>query len=403
MAKQTGDSSTEEEASPPPTTAASAESNDEQWLLNVRNLAVEFASYGGTVQAVRGISFGVRPSSTLAIVGESGCGKSVSVMSLLGLIPMPPGRIKSGQAWFQGKDLLSLPINELNTVRGADIAMIFQDPMAALNPTMRVGAQIAEPLVVHQSMPASLALVRAVELLERSHISEASVRAHQYPFQHSGGMQQRAMIATALSCGPSLLIADEPTTALDVTIEAQILTLLQELQRNQAMSILLITHDLGVVARMADDVAVMYAGQIVETGTAEDIFYRSAHPYTLGLRQAMPVHDADKEIPLKPIDGSPPDLFHPPRGCGYFARCPYAAQICETRMPPDFILPPLPGVPARSEQRVHKAKCWLQHSQAPQKVESSDDASSEFQLYRPGGTRVSPAAASVDPQPQEAS
>ncbi|MGD8832786.1 MAG: ABC transporter ATP-binding protein, partial [Pseudomonadales bacterium] len=307
-------------------------------LLEVENLAVEFDTYGGVVKAVRGISFGVETGETLAIVGESGCGKSVSVQSIMGLTPMPPGRITSGRALLRGTNILGRTTIGGKDIRGREIGMIFQDPMTSLNPTMSIGAQIAEPLEVHRGYSKKRAMARAVELLEMSRIPEAARRARQYPFEFSGGMLQRAMIAMAIACEPALLIADEPTTALDVTIQAQILDLMKDLQRETGMAIVLITHDLAVVARMADRVAVMYAGQIVERGTVDDLFYRSAHPYTLGLKAAMPSNDPTAEHRLTPIDGSPPDLFHPPPGCAYFARCPYAMRVCEQNDPPEFVL-----------------------------------------------------------------
>jgi oligopeptide/dipeptide ABC transporter ATP-binding protein len=322
-------------------------------VLEVRDLHVEFDTYGGIVHAVRGVSFDVHPGKTLAIVGESGCGKSVTVQSIMGLIPMPPGRITRGSARLDGHDILRSKLIDGEDIRGGRIGMIFQDPMTSLNPTMTIGAQIAETLIVHRKMGRKQALARAVELLETSRIPEAAKRARQYPFEFSGGMLQRSMIAMALACEPAVLIADEPTTALDVTIQAQILDLMMDLQRDKGMAIVLITHDLGVVARMADDVAVMYAGEIVERGTADDIFHRSGHPYTLGLRAAMPTRDPNKTGRLRPIEGSPPDLFSPPKGCGYFARCPYAMRICEGDRPP-----PLPV------SAGHTARCWLQHEDA---------------------------------------
>ncbi|MBT7177021.1 MAG: ABC transporter ATP-binding protein, partial [Gammaproteobacteria bacterium] len=291
-------------------------------ILSVKDLEVEFATYGGTVKAVRGVSFDVTRGETLAIVGESGCGKSVTVQSLMGLIPMPPGKITGGTATLNGKNILNLPPAEANKFRGVEVGMIFQDPMSSLNPTMTIGDQIAETLKVHRGKSDQEAFKLAVELLERTHIPEAPKRAKQYPFEFSGGMLQRAMIAQSLACNPAILIADEPTTALDVTIQAQILELMLELQRTENMSIILITHDLAVVARMADRVAVMYAGQVIESGTVDDIFYRSSHPYTLGLKEAMPSNTHDRDKSLSPILGSPPDLFKPPVGCGYCARCP---------------------------------------------------------------------------------
>jgi len=326
-------------------------------ILSVRNLAVEFDTYGGTVQAVRGVSFDVAAGQTLAIVGESGCGKSVTVQSIMGLIPMPPGRITSGSAMLRGTDIIGRKTIRGEDIRGGQIGMIFQDPMTSLNPTMNIGSQIAETLIVHRGHSKKQAFARAVELLEMSKIPEAEKRARQYPFEFSGGMLQRAMIAMAIACEPAILIADEPTTALDVTIQAQILDLLTDLQRDNGMSIILITHDLGVVARMAEHVLVMYAGQMVEHGSVDDIFYRSGHPYTMGLRAAMPTNDPHAHPRLTPIDGSPPDLFHPPPGCGYCARCPYAMQICADQPPAAHVL-----------ADGHEARCWLHHEANTQVV-----------------------------------
>ncbi len=325
-----------------------------QPILDVRDLRVEFDTYGGIVKAVRGVNFAVAPGKTLAIVGESGCGKSVTVQSLMGLIPTPPGRITSGSVKFQGREILGLPPKEANKIRGKEIGMIFQDPMSSLNPTMTVGKQIAETLRYHENITFEEGRVRAIELLEQVQIPEPAARVDAYPFQFSGGMRQRVMIAMAIACNPKLLIADEPTTALDVTVQAQILNLMKKLQRERGMSIILITHDLGVVAQMADDVAVMYAGQVVEYGSVDSIFFHSSHPYTLGLRAAMPGHDEDPKgtakRKLKPIEGSPPDLFHPPKGCGYAARCPHAMKACATKMPPLWEL-----------ETGHGSRCWLHH------------------------------------------
>ena len=324
---------------------------DQQYALEVSNLAVEFATYGGAVKAVRDVSFKLRRGTTLAIVGESGCGKSVTVQSLMGLIPMPPGKITSGSALLHGEEILGLRPASLNQVRGKRIGMIFQDAMSALNPTMTIGDQIAETLIVHNGMDKKAALREAVDLLALSQVSEPERRTHQYPFEFSGGMLQRVMIAMSIACKPEVLIADEPTTALDVTIQAQILNLLRSLQEKQGLSIILITHDLGVVARMAHDVAVMYAGQIIETGSVDDIFYRSAHPYTVGLKEAMPSNKA-VEQELRVIEGSPPDLFAPPQGCGFYARCKYAMKLCENNVPVMF-------------GSQHLARCWLHHRNAP--------------------------------------
>ena len=338
-------------------------SHNEHRLLEVSDLKVEFDTYGGIVQAVRGVSFGVDAGETLAIVGESGCGKSVTVQAIMGLIPMPPGRITAGTALLRGDPILGKDRANGRAIRGDQIGMIFQDPMTSLNPTMTIGDQIAEPLRVHRGYSADQAGCRAIELLEMSRIPEAAARAKQYPFEFSGGMLQRAMIAMAIACEPDLLIADEPTTALDVTIQAQILDLMNELKRETNMAIVLITHDLGVVARMADQVAVMYAGQVVERGSVDDVFYRSAHPYTLGLRAAMPTNQRHEdtsaaEARLQPIDGSPPDLFAPPAGCGYCARCPHAMRVCNVENPPSFHV-----------GEEHQSRCWLQHDDSTVRIE----------------------------------
>ena len=320
-------------------------------VLEVSGLRVEFATHGGVVKAVRGVSFAVAPGRVLAIVGESGCGKSVTVQAVVGLIPTPPGRITGGSVRFQGKELAGLPERETNRIRGSEIGMIFQDPMTSLNPTMKVGRQITETLRFHEGLSGAAARRKAIELLKRVRIPGADTQVDHYPFQFSGGMRQRAMIAMAIACGPKVLIADEPTTALDVTVQAQILNLLKDLQRDQGMSIILITHDLGVVAQMADDVAVMYAGMVVEQGTVDDVFYRPAHPYTLGLQQAMPHREAGRDrARLEPIEGSPPDLFSPPPGCPYVDRCPWAMEVCGPNEPPLWAVAP-----------GHGARCWLHH------------------------------------------
>lgn len=325
-------------------------------LLEVEGLTVEFETYGGTVKAVRGVDFTVKAGEVMAIVGESGCGKSVTVQSLMGIIPMPPGKITAGSARLNGSELLGLEPRAANAFRGKEIGMIFQDPMTSLNPTMTIGDQIAETLKVHRGIPDQQAFESAIKLLEMTHIPEAKKRAMQYPFEFSGGMLQRAMIAQSLACSPSLLIADEPTTALDVTIQAQILDLLKTLQARDSMAVILITHDLAVVARTAQKVCVMYAGQIIEHGSVDDIFYQSAHPYTLGLKSAMPSNVGDRDKSLNPIPGSPPDLFSPPLGCGYAARCPHAMRICHEENPPFF---------QDSLSDGHAARCWLQAPNAP--------------------------------------
>ncbi|HET6440141.1 MAG TPA: ABC transporter ATP-binding protein [Anaeromyxobacter sp.] len=335
-------------------------------LLEVRDLGVEFDTYGGAVQAVRGVGFSVEPGKTLAIVGESGCGKSATVHALAGLVPSPPGRVTSGSVRFEGRQLLGMSTRELNRIRGKRMGVIFQDPMTSLNPTMPVGKQLTEALRFHEGLTGRPARHRAIELLERVRIADAGARADDYPFQFSGGMRQRVMIAMAIACGPALLLADEPTTALDVTVQAEILALLTELQRERGMAVVLITHDLGVVARVADDVAVMYAGRIVERGTVEDVFARSAHPYTLGLEAAMPHAGEGDRRPLVPIEGSPPDLFRPPAGCAYFDRCPWAMQVCESRDPPLLTV-----------KTGHESRCWLHDARAHRPPELQADGQVE--------------------------
>jgi oligopeptide/dipeptide ABC transporter ATP-binding protein len=325
-------------------------------VLKVSGLTVEFATKGGVVRAVRGVDFQVNRGETLAIVGESGCGKSTAAQAVLGLVAAPQGRVVSGSAKLSGQELIGLPTRVLNDVRGSRVGMIFQDPMTSLNPTMKIGDQIAEPLIVHRGIGRSEARRHAVQLLDQMGVPDAATRARQYPFEFSGGMAQRAMIALSLVCGPEVLIADEPTTALDVTIQDQVLQLMQEIQRDRGMAIVLITHDLGVVARIADRVAVMYAGQIVESGSADDIYYRSAHPYTLGLRRALPSGNGRRGGRLTAIEGSPPDLARPPQGCGFYARCTEAMKACECHMPE---LQDIGG--------EHSARCWLQHPQAPRR------------------------------------
>ncbi len=328
-------------------------------ILKVRDLDVEFDTYGGVVHAVRGVNFDVTKGKTMAIVGESGCGKSVTVQSILGLIPMPPGRVTRGSAILEGEEILGVSRAKLNSIRGRRIGMIFQDPMTSLNPTMTIGKQICETLKVHYGVSHSEGMKRAVDLLDQTKIPEAKKRSNQYPFEFSGGMLQRAMISMALACRPQILVADEPTTALDVTIQEQILELLKELEKQETMSLILITHDLGVVARMADDVSVMYAGLIVESGSVDDIYYRPSHPYTMGLRAAMPSNREGYKRRLEPIEGSPPDLFHPPKGCGYFARCPYAMNVCRDHPPRNY------------KSNGHESLCWL-HEAGANKVDGEE-------------------------------
>jgi len=302
-------------------------------LLQVENLHVEFWTNRGTVYAVNGISFDVAPGETLGIVGESGCGKSVTSLALLGILARA-GRVTAGRALFGGRDLLTLDDAELRTIRGREIAMIFQDPMSSLNPVLTVGRQIREALETHFGMERQPADRRAVELLEQVGIPSARQRLEDYPHQFSGGMRQRAMIAMALACEPKLLIADEPTTALDVTIQAQILDLLRELVSARDTSLILITHDLGVVAGLCDRVHVMYAGTFVETGTADQVFAAPQHPYTFGLLQSVPRLDTSRRRALQPIAGSPRNMLSPPDSCPFAPRCPNVIETCTQILPP---------------------------------------------------------------------
>lgn len=329
--------------------------------LKVEDLKVEFATFGGTVNAVRGVSFEVYPGETLAIVGESGCGKSVTCQSIMGLIPCPPGKITSGSAVLDGKDVLKASPKEMESIRGKDLGMIFQDPLTSLNPTMKVGHQIAEVIIKHRGMSKTDALKEAVDIMKLVQIPEADKRVNQYPHEFSGGMRQRVMIAIALACRPKVLIADEPTTALDVTIQGQILNLLKELQKEINMALILITHDLGVVASVADRVAVMYAGQIIETGTVDEIFYQPAHPYTIGLQEAIPNPLDPGDGNLVAIPGSPPDLFSPPEGCGFYARCPNAMEVCQSFPPPTYEFKRL----KKESHGDRFAGCWLHHNATP--------------------------------------
>jgi oligopeptide/dipeptide ABC transporter ATP-binding protein len=308
-------------------------------LLEVDDLRTHFFTREGTVRAVDGVSFSVDMRKTLGIVGESGCGKSVTALSIMGLIPKPPARIVSGSVMFEGRDLTTLSERELEDVRGRKIAMIFQDPMTSLNPTLKIGTQITETLRRHLDLSKDAARKRAVELLEEVRIPKAAERVNDYPHRFSGGMRQRVMIAIALACNPALLIADEPTTALDVTIQAQILDLLDDLRREHDMGMIMITHDMGVVAETADDVAVMYAGQIVEQAPALELFERPEHPYTEALLGALPNLEGEgvRDRRLTSIPGLPPDLVHPPPACRFAPRCPYAdfGDSC-TREPPEL-------------------------------------------------------------------
>ena len=321
-------------------------------LLEVKNLCVNFGTYGGEVKAVRGVTFDLHKGETLAIVGESGSGKSVACKTIMRILSSN-GYIKDGQILFDGKDLTKISEKDMEKVRGKDIAMIFQDPMTSLNPTMTIGKQIMEPIIKHQGFSKEDARKRAIELIELVGISDAEKRFKQYPHQFSGGMRQRIVIAISLACNPKVLIADEPTTALDVTIQAQILELIKDLQEKTGVAVIFITHDLGVVANMADRVAVMYAGKIIEYGTSDDIFYDPKHPYTWGLFGSMPTLDIG-DNDLYNIPGTPPDLMDPPKGDAFALRSAYAMKIDHLAEPPMFKV-----------SDTHYAATWLLHPLAP--------------------------------------
>jgi oligopeptide transport system ATP-binding protein len=303
-------------------------------LLEVKDLRTQFFTQDGVVNAVNGINYTLDEGETLGIVGESGCGKSVGVMSLIRLIPSPPGKVVGGEVYFEGRDLLKLGDDEIRSIRGNKISMIFQDPMTSLNPVLTVGRQISEALELHLGMDKKQARARSIELLELVGIPLAAQRIDDYPHQFSGGMRQRAMIAMGLSCNPQLLIADEPTTALDVTIQAQIVDLVKRLRDELGMAIIWITHDLGVVAGLADRVIVMYAGYIVEEAPVKDLYANPRHPYTMGLLGSLPRLDEERPEELASIEGLPPDLINLPSGCPFYARCNYRIDRCTQDVPP---------------------------------------------------------------------
>jgi oligopeptide transport system ATP-binding protein len=316
-------------------------------LLEVKGLRTQFVTHEGTVNAVNGISYALEKGETLAIVGESGCGKSVSVLSIMRLIPEPPGKIAAGEILFDGRDLLKLNPEEMRRIRGNKIAMIFQDPMTSLNPVLTIGQQITETIVEHLGMSRLEARQRAVELLKMVGIPQAEDRLNDYPYQFSGGMRQRVMIAMGLSCDPQILIADEPTTALDVTIQAQIIELVKRLRDDLGMAVIWITHDLGIVAGLAERVIVMYAGYIVEFAEVDDIYDHPSHPYTQGLLGSLPRLDETTHEQLKSIEGFPPELIGMPAGCPFKPRCAYAFEKCDLN-------PPLMPLNAG-----HLSACWL--------------------------------------------
>jgi oligopeptide transport system ATP-binding protein len=322
-------------------------------LLEVNGLKTQFFTQDGVVQAVRGVSFYVDEGETLGIVGESGCGKSVSVLSVMRLIPQPPGKIVDGEVVFDGRDLVQVSDDEIRRVRGNKIAMIFQDPMTSLNPVLTIGRQIGEALELHMDMNRDEARERSAELLSMVGIPEAKLRLDDYPHQFSGGMRQRAMIAMGLACNPRLLIADEPTTALDVTIQAQIVDLVKRLRDEIGMAIIWITHDLGVVAGLADRMMVMYAGVVVEEAPVREVYGDPRHPYTMGLLGSLPRLDVVRSDKLQSIEGLPPDLIAPPPGCPFQPRCAYALEECETEIP---LLEPVGP--------RHRIACWVDVTKA---------------------------------------
>ncbi len=317
-------------------------------ILEVNDLRTRFHIAEGTVHAVNGVSFYLEHGKTLGVVGESGCGKSVTMLSLLRLLAMPPAEITSGQVLYLGRDLLRISEHEMETLRGKEIAMVFQDPMTSLNPVLTVGRQITETLRAHMGMEKQMARERAIELLDQVGIPDSARRLDDYPHQFSGGQRQRAMIAMALACVPSILIADEPTTALDVTIQAQIVELVQRLRANLDMAVIWITHDLGVVAEMAERVLVMYAGFIVEEALVDDLYEDPRHPYTMALMAALPRIDHRRDKRLRSIPGAPPNLLVEPKGCPFAARCELAFDRCRAEMPPLVQINP-----------NHQAACWV--------------------------------------------
>lgn len=326
-------------------------------LLEVNNLKTSFYTQFGEVQAVGGVSFNLEYGEVMGIVGESGSGKSVTMMSIMRLLDQN-GKVKDGDIRFEDSDLVSLNEEAMSKIRGNEISMIFQDPMTSLNPLMTIGNQIMEPLRIHKKMTKAEAHKKAIELLYLVGIPSPESRMNQYPHEFSGGMRQRVMIAMALTCNPKLLIADEPTTALDVTIQAQILEIMKDIKQKLNTSIILITHDLGVVADICDKVNVMYGGLIIEQGTVKDIFYNSRHPYTWGLMESVPNPNTLVRERLRPIDGQPPDLFKPPKGCPFYARCKYSMEVCKEHRPGYYEITP-----------GHKSACWLNDKRAP-KVET---------------------------------
>ena len=330
---------------------------DEKNLLEIKNLHVDFSTYGGKIKAVRGVDLRIGQGECIAVVGESGCGKTVTAKSILRLLPQPQAHITRGEIIFDDVDLLKLSEKEIQKIRGNRIGMIFQDPMTSLNPTMTVGRQISEVMIKHQKISKKEAREKTVEFLRLVGIANPERRYKEYPDSLSGGLRQRVVIAIAMCLNPQLILADEPTTALDVTIQAQILDLMRELQKKFNTAVMLITHDLGVVANMAHRVLVFYAGQIIEEGLSDEIFYTPRHPYTWGLLKSMPRINEEKKENLISIEGVPPDLFAPPSGCAFAVRCDYAMNLCAEKEPPMLAL-----------GGGHCAKCWLNLQNMPRQM-----------------------------------
>ena len=350
-------------------------------LLDVKNLQTHFFTYDGVVKAVDGVSYELEEGETLGLVGESGCGKSVSALSVLRLIPDPPGKIVNGEILFEGEDILKVNMADMRHIRGAKISMVFQEPMTSLNPVLTIERQLTETLQLHKGFNREMARRESVDLLSKVGIPDPDSRIKQYPHQFSGGMRQRVMIAMALSCNPRLIIADEPTTALDVTIQAQILELMKSLTDETGVALIVITHNLGVVARYADRVNIMYAGKIIERGSAREIYANPRHPYTVGLLKSVPRLDQPRKSKLEPIEGQPPDLVNLPPGCAFRARCRWAIDKCATETPPLML-----------SSEGHWSACWQSEELGPSAL--------EFNLGADGQTQPSanPQTETVPPQ-----
>ena len=335
-------------------------------ILDIKDLVIHYETDDGVVEAVNGIDIQLEHGKTLGLVGETGSGKTTTALSILRLVPDPPGVIKNGSILLDGKDILNMPQKELEAIRGNIVSMIFQDPMTFLNPILKIGIQMTEGIRKHQNCSKKEAEAKAIELMRQVGIPSPEKRLDQYPFEFSGGMRQRIIIATALACDPELIIADEPTTALDVTVQAQILELLKKLTKEKGTSVIMITHDLGVVASMCDRIAIMYAGQIVEEGTVDEIFYEPHHPYTKGLLNSINNSAKDNDEPLAPIPGTPPDLLKLPKGCAFMSRCPYTMKICEVQ-----------ASPVTTYSETHCCRCWLECMDETKITVSGEEAANE--------------------------